>query len=83
MPASRGRPRRRDLGSAALGAAVAQARPDGATSISMAQPEARKAVEQVEASEVTGGAPGGFAAVNRGRTERWAPAIRAAGLRAG
>jgi tripartite-type tricarboxylate transporter receptor subunit TctC len=42
----------------------------------------RQAVEQVQAGEVVGGTPEQFAAFIREQTERWAPVIRAAGIKA-
>jgi tripartite-type tricarboxylate transporter receptor subunit TctC len=46
------------------------------------QPEVRQVVEQTQAGEVVGGTPEEFAAFIRGQTERWAPVIRAAGIKA-
>ena len=46
------------------------------------QTEVRQTVEQTQAGEVVGGTPEEFAAFIRGQTERWAPVIRAAGIKA-
>jgi tripartite-type tricarboxylate transporter receptor subunit TctC len=45
------------------------------------QPEVRRSVEQIQAGEVVGGTPEQFAGFIRAEYERWAPVIRAAGIR--
>ncbi len=47
----------------------------------MRQPEVRRVVEQTQAGEVVGGTPEQFGAFIRAEYERWAPVIRATGIR--